>query len=412
MLNFLKTLFRSEKSIASDAPISLDTEALASAEEETEEGSLHKVPYTKIVAVYPHNNAERLEVAEIYGFQVIVQKGRYKPGDSVIYIPIDSLLPQNLEDILFPPDSKIKLTRHRVRQIRIRGLASQGMVVDPESIKSIVNPEYFTDEQDLKKILGVKKYQPPQPGFSQTVGKGRNRNKKHEHPLFHKYNGVENIKWFPDLFKEGEQVVVQEKLHGSNCRLGILPFQDNTLLKKIKKFLKIAPAVEKVYGSNNVDITAASGYSGFYGSDVYGDCLHRLDAFSKLQVGEIVYGELIGPGIQKNYDYGLKEHNFVVFDVKRLNPDGKSFTYLTPSEVEAFCKERGFEYVPVAYQGAFNKEMIYAVTKGASLYDPKTKVREGVVIKASENYDVGGNKKALKWINEAYLDDKNNSDFR
>lgn len=373
-------------------------------------GSTYKVPLTTIVDITPHNNAERLEVAWVYGFQVIVKKGQYKIGDKVIYVPIDSLLPQWLEDHLFPADAKIKLHHHRVRQIRIRGLASQGMLIDPIDVSSKVNPAYLVLEQNLVAILEITKYEPPQPGFAQTQGKGRNRNKKHEHPLFHKYNGLDNIKWFPSLFKEGEEVVVQEKLHGTNARASVLPYMSNTLFKKVKKLLGLAPVIEKCYGSNNVDISATTAYKGFYGEDIYGKCFHGMNVFEKIKCGEIFYGEIIGPSIQKNYHYSLTEHRFVVFDAKALQADGK-FRWLTPEEVEALCKERGFEYVPILYKGPYNKELTYTLTKGPSVYDPKTKIREGAVIKARQNYDVEGNKKALKWVSEDYLNDDSNTDF-
>ena len=176
------------------------------------------------------------------------------------------------------------------------------------------------------------------------------------------------------------------------------------------KKLRLTPSQEKCYGSNNVDISAATFYKGFYGEDIYGKCFHSMNIFEKIKVGEIFYGEIIGPGIQKNYSYSLKEHHFVVFDTKVLQPNGK-FKWLNPDEVEALCKERGFEFVPVLYKGPYNREMAYSLTKGPSVYDPKTKVREGIVIKASKDYDIGGNKKALKWVSEDYLADNKNTDF-
>jgi RNA ligase (TIGR02306 family) len=374
------------------------------------DGSTYKVPLTTILDIQPHSNAERLEIATVYGFQVITKKDQYKVGDQIIYIPIDSLLPQWLEDKLFPQDSKVKLHHHRVRQIRLRGLASQGMLISPEDVSEKVNPKYLQLEQNLAEIIGITKYEPPQRGASSTQGKGRNRNKKHEHPLFHKYNGLDNIKWFPTLFKEGEEVVVQEKLHGTNARASRLPFVANTLIKKIKKLFGFAPKTEKCYGSNNVDISAAMEYKGFYGEDIYGKCFQAMDVFNRIMLGEIFYGEIIGPSIQKNYEYGLTEHTFIVFDIKVLQSDGK-FKWLTPEEVEKLCEQRGFEYVPVLYKGPYNKEMTYSLTKGPSAYDPKTKIREGVVIKAAKDYDLEGNKKALKWVSEDYLNDPSNTDF-
>jgi RNA ligase (TIGR02306 family) len=76
------------------------------------EGSGYKVPLTQILEIKEHPNADRLEIAVVYGFEVVVGKGSYKTGDTVIYIPIDSILPQDLEDHLFPEGSKIKLTKH------------------------------------------------------------------------------------------------------------------------------------------------------------------------------------------------------------------------------------------------------------------------------------------------------------
>jgi RNA ligase (TIGR02306 family) len=378
--------------------------------EPVDDGSTYKVPFTTIVDITAHDKSDFLEFAWVYGFQVIVKKDSYKVGDQVIYVPIDSLLPKWLEDHLFPEGSKIKLHNHRVRQIKIRGYASQGMLISPSDVASKIDPVWLVPEQDLKNTLEITKYEPSQPGFAQTQGKGKNRNKKHEHPLFHKYNGLDNIKWFPTLFKEGDEVVIECKLHGTNARASKLPFIANTFIKKLKKFFGLAPKVEKCYGSNNVDISAATNFKGYYGDDIYGKCFNSLDVFNKLVVGEIVYGEIIGPGIQKNYDYSLKEHHFVVFDVKTLQPDGK-FKWMNPEEVKAFCDQRGFEFVPILYKGPYNKELAYSLTKGPSVYDPKTKVREGIVIKAANNYDVDGNKKALKWVSETYLDDKNNTDF-
>lgn len=392
-----------------DADISAGAPVNEPVVEEEESGSTFKVPYTTILNITPHNNADKLEVCWVYGFQVIAQKGKFQVGDKVVYIPIDSILPQWLEDRLFPADAKIKLNKHRVRQIRIRKLASQGMLIQLSDVVDKTG-KLVADETDLKTVLGVKKYQPPAPKVQGPAGP-KNRNKKHEHPLFHKYNGLDNIKWFPDLFKEGEtEVVIQEKLHGTNARASKLPFIANTFTKKVKKFFGFAPKEELCYGSNNVDISAATAYKGFYGEDVYGKCFDSIKVFEKIKLGEIVYGEIIGPGIQKNYDYGVSDHRFVVFDVKVMQPDGKTFKWLTPREVALYCEERGFEHVPVIYKGMYYRALAESFTKGASVYCPKQKVREGVVIKDATNYDFGGNKRALKWVSEDYLDDHTNTD--
>ena len=182
------------------------------------------------------------------------------------------------------------------------------------------------------------------------------------------------------------------------------------MMKKLKKLLRLSPAVENCYGSNRVEISSKSGYVGFYGEDVYGFAFHKADAFNKIKLGETVFGEIVGPGIQKNYSYGLKEQKFILFDVKVLQADGSQI-WLTPDEVEAFAKERGFDMVPILYKGPYNKELAYALTKGKSEFNDKSeKVREGIVIKAAKDYSIDGNKQALKWVSEDYLSDPSNTD--
>jgi RNA ligase (TIGR02306 family) len=375
-----------------------------------EDGSLFKVPLTTIVNIEPHSNADRLELATVYGFQVIVQKGKYKPGDRIIYVPIDSLLPVWLETIIFPPDSKITLHHHRVRQIRIRKLASQGMIIDPSDVVTKIDTDFIELEHDLAAILEVTKYRPPSRQQGKPGQPGKKRNKPLENPRFHKYGGINNIKWFPTFF-DGKEVVIQEKLHGSNCRASYAKTSANTFWKKIKKFFGKLPAYEYCYGSNNVQLQERSNYSGFYDGDVYGDVLKKVDAFNKMRPGETIYGELIGPGIQKNYDYGLTEHHFVLFDVKVELPDG-SQEYLDPEQVEAYAKERGFDFVPVLYRGIFNPVYAKECSMGKSVYSAKQKIREGVVIKARTEYGKDSHKRALKLISEDYLNDDSNTDFQ
>jgi len=370
--------------------------------------STFKVPLTKIVEILPHPNADRLEIAKVYGFEVVVKKDAYKAGDKVIYIPIDSILQQRLEDHLFPPDAKIKLNKHRVRQIRIRKVASQGMLISPHDIEAVWGRLPETLEHDYQSIVGVRKYEPPARGSSQPNAP---RAKKLENPYFRKYNGINNIKWFPHKFKADQEVVVQEKIHGSNVRFGIVPFSANTLWKKIKKLFGFAPKWEFCYGSNNVQLQDRRKFKGYYGEDIYGKLLQQCGAQAKVMGGEIVYGELYGDGVQKNYNYGCKsgEHKLVIFDVKTLDSDG-TWRWRDPEWVQAYAKERGFDFVPVLYEGPFDEVLVKTFTLGPSVLAPSQKVREGVVIKSKLEYDKGGEKQCLKMISEKYLD-KEQSDY-
>lgn len=373
----------------------------------------YKVPLTEILEINPHSGADRLEFVKIYGYDVIVKKGSFNIGDKIIYIPIDSILPSKLEYHLFPPDSKIKLHKSRVRQIKIRGLVSQGMIITLDDINRVYGFTPAKLESDFAEKLQVTKYEPPT--RAQKQGTQHPRKKKPlENSSFHKYNGLTNLKWCPHFFRTGEPVVIQEKLHGSNCRASKMPFQAHTLWQKIKGLFGKNPKFEFCYGSNNIQLQNRKGYTGYYGEDHFGETFKKIDAESKIKDGEAIYGELIGEGIQKNYHYGHKngDKHFVLFDVKVLQDDGTQ-KWLLPKEVEAYGKERGFDVVPTLFRGNFSSiDECKVFAKGNSIYCPEQKVIEGVVIKSAEDYnDPSNNKRGLKLISEAYLSDKSNTDF-
>jgi len=376
-----------------------------------------KAAYTKVVAINPHPNPEvhSLAVATIYGFQVIIRKDSLNVGDLVLFAPVDSIIPTVLEIMLFPPDSKIKLNNSRVRQIRIQKFPSQGMILNIKDVEAYLTclgykNFMFEEEKDYAAVLGITKYEPPAAAVF-TGTKITSARRLAEHPQFHSYNGIDNIKW-GDPFAWDEEVVIQLKLHGTNARMGNLKRIPKSFLDKVRKFFGILPEYEVRYGSNNVDITAKNGKAGFYATDIYGEAFKACDAAKKVKPNEVIYGEIIGEGIQKGYHYGHKTPHFVLFDVKVFNEDG-SCQWLTPVQVQMFAEERGFEMVPVLFMGTYDRNIANTLSVGADPYYPAHKVREGIVIKSEDNYNdpmSSSAKKVRKIINPAYLDDFTNSD--
>lgn len=78
-------------------------------------------------------NADRIETAEIGGWEVVVKKGQYQEQEIVVYVEIDSWVPINL----LPDLQQAPLKRYfnniegtRIRTIKLRGKISQGLVLD------------------------------------------------------------------------------------------------------------------------------------------------------------------------------------------------------------------------------------------------------------------------------------------
>lgn len=379
--------------------------------------STFKVPYTKILEINPHPNPDvhSLQIAKIYGFEVVIRKDSLQVGDLVLYAPVDSILSTDLEAKMFPAGSKIKLDKSRVRQIRIQKFPSQGLLLNMDDVKTLLQERgfknfMFEEEKDYAGVLGITKYEPEPPKESKGTPITSKR-RLAEHPQFHGYNGLDNIKW-GDPFQLGELVSIQLKLHGTNARFGNLKKVPKGMFQKFLKAIKLLPEYETRYGSNNVDITAKNGKPGYYESDIYGFAFRQARANEKVKPNEVIYGEIIGEGIQKNYHYGHKSPHFVLFDVKVFGKDG-TWRWLSPREVRVYAEERGFEMVPELFYGAYTPDIAKSLVSGADPYYPPHKVREGIVVKSDQYYNdaqSSSGKKARKMISPEYLDDKSNSD--
>lgn len=357
--------------------------------------STFKVSLEKIVNVQQHPNADRLDIVQILDWNCVVSKNSFGVGDLCIYFPIDSVLPSEVESKIFGQDSKIKLTGSRIKTIKLRGAISQGLVVKPDMFLS--NYSRNRVGFDLTEMLGVKKYEPPVKITSKT--NTCSVTKKNIHPNFKKYTGIENAKNYSNVFTEDDMVSVTEKLHGTNARYGILECNADTLWKKILRFFKLLPRYEFVYGSHNVQLQNRLLYSGYYDSNVYSEMAVKYKLKNILKPGQVIYGEIVGDGIQRGYLYGCKsgERKLVIFD---LMIDGK---YVDVDYFRKWAYENNFEIAPELYRGNFNKSKILELTKGNSVFSQDQRVREGVVVKPliEETCHIG--RKMLKFISDDYL---------
>lgn len=356
--------------------------------------STFSVRICEISEVTKHPEADRLDIVKLTGmdWNVVTQKDKYIVGSKVIYFPIDSVLPESVESVLFPPDAKVKLNNSRIRTIKLRKAISQGMVADP-SLFDLQDKKVGTD---VTNILGVTKYEPIVKGPSFTQGKSSVQN---SNPHFRKYTGIENAKNYNNIFNDDDEVFVTEKIHGTNFRAGYVPFYADSLWKKFLKLIKLAPSHDFVYGSHNRQLQSKLLYKGYYDTNVYAEAVVKYQLKIKLNPGEVIYGEIIGDGIQKGYTYGCKpgERKLVCFEVK-VNDE-----WLDPIAAKKFIEERGLEFVPVLYKGPFNKEKILELRDGDSVYAPSQKVREGVVVRSMQNETSYIGRKILKFISDTYL---------
>jgi RNA ligase (TIGR02306 family) len=108
-------------------------------------------------------NADKIELARILGWNVVVKKDEFKVGDLCVYFEIDSILP-NKPWAEFLKDSNGKI--HKLKTIKLRGQISQGLAL-PVDILFNNNPrelkELLIVGKDVTEYLGVTKWEPEEP---------------------------------------------------------------------------------------------------------------------------------------------------------------------------------------------------------------------------------------------------------
>jgi RNA ligase (TIGR02306 family) len=370
----------------------------------------------KISDIKPIEGADKIVLAVINGWNCIVQKDQYNIGDLVICATTDAVIPQLLAEHL----NVINYLRkgNRVKTIKLKGVYSECLLIPISIIESIYPglnadaiPEKIEDGTDLMSALQIFKFEPPVKMVQLASGK---KIRYSENPNFQIYYKFPNIKNVPGIFIEEDEVQITRKLHGTNARYGIVKKNKLSLLDKILKFIKRDKWIdyEFIVGSHNVE--KGSDSQGFYDTNVWYEIADKykikeklwnyvkkiIGDSSKIGSGVTIFGEIYGQGIQKGYDYDLKELKFAAFDIV------ENGEYLSTDEtllMTTFVLD--LPHVEILYKGKWSQEI-----QDSFVYDnfiPNSKVpHEGIVIK----HKFGKRDKVAKVINPAYLiyGEKNN----
>lgn len=353
--------------------------------------------------INPIEGADNIELAVVGGWNCITKKGEQKIGDLVMVATTDAIVPFELSE-------KMGVTNYlrkggRVRTVKLRGVYSECLIIPIQHIPFMEN---YYEGKDMMKVMDIYKYEPPVKMVQLAGGK---KIRYQDNPNFHVYYKFPNLKNVPGMFTEEDTVEITRKIHGTNARYGIVKKAKLTIWDRLKISLakKVKPEwkwaeYEFVVGSHNVE--KGSDSNGFYDTNVWYEIDKKYDIKKKLwdyvkdkttspEIGDgiTLYGEIYGAGIQKGYDYGLKEIEFVGFDVKE---EGE---YLDPINSKLLIEHiLELPYVEQLYYGRWSQEVQdkYVFNN----YIKGTKVpEEGIVIKHQSK----GREKIAKVINPDYL---------
>jgi RNA ligase (TIGR02306 family) len=343
-----------------------------------------------------HPNADALEVATVLGdYPVITKLGQYTVGEIVGYIPIDSVCPSTEDFYFLCPKSYEKYEEDgeiKQRQIgnkytvgnvpekyriikakKIRNVYSQGMLIKaPEGLKvgdsivDVIGLEKWEEvEEDnipnAKKARGANQASPPQ-GWSIP------------------YYDIEGLRKYISCLNEDEEIVLSEKIHGSNASFC---FDGEKLWVKSRNYYKKMDS-----------------------DDPWWDVAIRYELEKKLSKYPMMvfFSELYGNVKGFRYDCeiinGAMNSKIRFFDIY----DASKKRYLDYDPFLEMIKDLGLDAVPELYRGKWmGKETMYPYANGMTTLGGKH-IREGFVLRTvKERYEPRlDSRLIIKMIGEEY----------
>ena len=304
----------------------------------------------KIHSIIKHPNADSLSIGKVLGWQVVFNhiQHRYQEGESVVYVEMDSVLPDH------PEFEFLRTKNFRIKAVTLRGVESAGIVFPLEILTKfnydLRGPIY--DGLDVTDIIGAKHYEKPIPiEMSGEVFGGL--------PAIIPMTDEKNIRSFPNALEslQGQPYYITRKDDGTSATY----FLNNGEFGVCSRKLHLKPSPTNLYWR------LAEKYQ-------IEKCLrdHFLGDNVALQ------GEIVGPGVQDNH-LGLTEVELHLFNIWSIN--GR--TYAPYQVLKGFSQHRNIPIVTQLESGqTFNYTLEGLIQFANAQKYPNDTPAEGIVIRS------------------------------
>ncbi len=332
----------------------------------------------KIKTLEPIPDADRIELAsfEHVFWKAVVEKGKYKPGDFVVFLAPDAWVPFELAPFL----SKGKQPREykgvkgeRVRIVKFKGVASQGLVLPLDILKDVTfNLSKDVNVRDFSEYLGILKWEKPV-----------------EISLKGKTEGL-----FPNFLRKTDEVNLN-----SNPKL-LIEFKN--LNNDIYITEKIDGTSATFYFYNGKFGVCSRNWELKEGDNVYWEIARKCqikEKLEKLNKNIAIQGEIYGERINNNC-LKISGIDFAVFNVFDIDEQ----EYFNFYKLKDLVLQLNLKLVPVIYKGMFKPDWdIIKLQELARGYYYNTKfTREGIVIR---NCHLDKKYLSFKVLNDEYKED-------
>lgn len=296
------------------------------------------------------DGADRIEVAKVLGWQVVVKKGEHRVGEKAIYVNIGSKL-----DVTNPHFASLE--GKPIKTKKIRGVVSQGIVFQISILPSFgLDPDQVKEGDDMTAALRVEKWIPEEEAASYKPDQAKTVfpqlvPKTDEERVQNLNNELQRLK---DL-----KVVITQKFDGTS----------NTFAFLFGSFM--------ICGRNfRLLVSSLSTKHHFEIAERYG----LEEKMTKLGRNIAIQGEIIGPKINGNR-HRVSENEFYVFNIY----DVDAAQYMEWNQILEITQLLGLKTVTCVYQGIMKDEWLdsSALLRLAEeqIY-PSGQIAEGIVIKS------------------------------
>lgn len=343
--------------------------------------------------IQPIEGKDRIVLAMVDGWQVIVKKDEFKVGDKCIYCEIDSVIPET-EQFEF-----LRSKKFRIKTMRMAGVISQGICF-PLSFLPVATYEI---EQDVTDIMGIKQYEATM-DIEQRANTSDSGVKK-RYPKF-----LMKMKWFRNL------VLPKKEAKGFP---GFISKTDETRIQNVPFYLQNKGewvATEKIDGQSGTFFLVREKKKPIFNRKRFdfGVCSRNLriwqqdtssywsvankyniESVLKRNIGNSDYlaiqGECVAPNVQGN-KYKVSQPDLYVFNV--ITPEGR----LDSEQAKAWCESNGLKFVPIIdtnYTLPDSVKEVLAFAHGESKLHPT--LREGIVFRSKDG------KQSFKAVDPLFL---------
>ena len=231
-----------------------------------------------IEEITKHPNADKLDICSILGFKSVSAIGQYKPGEKIVFVKPDSVLP-----LAAWAESYRKYAPKRVKAMRLRNEWSEGLIIPFKDIpeEAQVDLDWLNPGDDVSELLNISHYVHPVDRAQQNYPK--NMRPKGNLPLGISKTDEERVESLKRDVPWGATVDVQLKIDGESCTFYY--DYDTKMFGTLSRQQELIPDTENRYTMN----------IGIY------DIQNKLTNYcEKEQISLAIRGESYGLGLQNH----------------------------------------------------------------------------------------------------------------